>query len=861
MNERFESMMSGINNVFGVMGQSAGDWADRLSALEELKQANHHNNIDGINRLLEQYSTSTNTKLIIILDPLGNVVTDTHNGTYTDRSFKDLSVFKQTIRTSLQQTYLAEIDGQLISLSSALIKGKNNQDSPTGVILVGFPINASMLQRVKQDADLDISIISKQRILASTIRLSDADRTNIPVNTEELHQITQQQDQNISNNQFSTSYIHASRQLTNIEPSSTTSILLSYPRAKYQASIDNIHQQFRLFFLGGTIVILLLMLWLSHGFLQSINKLSVWAEKITTGDFTSRIMIDTGDELQILADTFNTMVDTVESTNKTLSRYSSDLEREVEVRTRDYRKEVRARTASERKIKSIIDNIVVGLLTTDEHGIIESFNPAAEKLFGYSADETLGNNVSMLMPSPHSEQHDSYLDDHLNHSDNNIFGRACEVTGKRKDGTVFPHLISLSEMYILEKSSTSNERVPRRHFIATMQDLTESKRTEEILRRAHKMEALGQLTGGIAHDFNNLLGIIIGNLDLLEDEFSESSHSAKRQLSSALKASLRGSDLTKRLLAFSSRSEPDTSPVNINLVVEGMRDMIEKSLTASINVETFLSSDLWYTDINPGELEDTIVNMAINSRDAMPKGGRFIIETKNIITDDTFIEQHPDITPGEYVLLTVSDTGRGIPDKVKDRIFEPFFTTKPTGEGTGLGIPMIYGFIKRSSGHITLYSEPGTGTTFKIFLPHSTGKSVPDDVSDVQNEANLNGHETILIVDDEEDLAMIAEDALSKLGYKVMRAGNATNALKLLNEQPQTDLLFTDIVMPGEIDGYTLADEATRLYPDIKVILTSGFTNKFRTDQHNKSEYGFLSKPYRRNEMVKSIRELLDHAT
>lgn len=605
----------------------------------------------------------------------------------------------------------------------------------------------------------------------------------------------------------------------------------------------------------------MLALWLSRGFLQSINKLSIGAETITKGDFTSRIIIDTGDELQILADTFNTMADTVASTNKTLSGYSSNLEREVEVRTRDYRKEVQARAASERKVKSIIDNIVVGLLTTDENGIIESFNPAAERIFGYSADEVLGKNVSMLMPAPQSALHDGYIHRYINHGGKNIVGSTREVVGQRKDGTIFPHLISLSEMYILEQSPSSRDRVPRRHFIATMQDLTESKRTEEILRRAHKMEALGQLTGGIAHDFNNLLGIIIGNLDLLVDEFVEDNQAAKRHLTSALKASLRGSDLTKRLLAFSRRSDPDTSQVNINLVVEGMRDMIEKSLTASISVETILADKLWYTDINPGELEDAIVNMAINSRDAMPEGGRFIIETNNIVTDDTFIGKHPDIDPGEYVLLTVSDTGRGIAEEVKDRIFEPFFTTKPTGEGTGLGIPMIYGFVKRSSGYIALYSEPGTGTTFKIFLPHSIRKSESHAADIPQIYANLNGHENILIVDDEEDLAMIADDTLSKLGYKVYRAGNATEALKLLNEQSAIDLLFTDVVMPGGMDGYALADEVTRLYPEIIILLASGFTNKFHTDKHNHSEYGFLCKPYRRNEMVKCIRELLDHAT
>lgn len=861
LNERFESTTNRINNVLNVMGESASDWANMLSKQPGWKLINNSNNPETANKLLDKYSASTSPRLILILDITGKVVIDSTREKYINRSLKDLPVFNETIKAASQQIYLTVLDGQLISLSSALIKGQHEQDSPVGVILVGFPIDATMLHQMKQDTDLDISIINRRQLLATTMDLSDAERANIRINSDKTNLISQQSDQKNAKSELSASYIHISKPLINIEPESTISLMLAYPREQYQASISHIHQQFKLFFLGGTIAALLIVLWFSREFLQSINKLSVGAEKIAKGDFTSRIEIETGDELQILADTFNTMVDTVESTNKTLSRYSSALEREVEVRTRDYRKEVQARSASERKIKSIIDNIVVGLLTTDENGLIELFNPAAEKMFGYSADEVFGKSVSMLMSSPHSELHDGYIHDYLSSGENDVVGSTREITGMRKDGTVFPHLISLTEMYILEQSPISNERVPRRHFIATMQDLTESKRTEEILRRANKMEALGQLTGGIAHDFNNLLGIIIGNLDLLEDECSEGDQATKHHIRSALKASLRGSDLTKSLLAFSRRSDPDTSPVNINLVIEGMRDMIEKSLTASISVETVLSDHLWYTDINPGELEDAIVNMAINSRDAMPNGGRFIIETENIITDDTFIEQHPDMPAGEYVLLTVSDTGQGISDELKDRIFEPFFTTKPTGQGTGLGIPMIYGFVNRSSGHIVLYSEPGTGTTFKIFLPHSIKKNKPDVVSSNISETNLNGNETILVVDDEQDLAMIAQNTLSKLGYKTYCANNATEALKLLSEHAHIDLLFTDVVMPGGMDGYALANEVAKLYPKTKVLLASGFTNKFHLDQQNYSKYGFLCKPYRKNELVERIRELFDYAT
>ncbi len=849
---KFESTTNALNNLLGAMEKSAKMIGDRMAKDKAFAKAVQNNNHGLIKEKLKDLRETHGTNMLFLLDRKGEVIEGVRD-TPNVKSFELHRLDRQ-----IGYNALAEIDNKLYLIKSTPVSNKQNTQPPPGILLVGFPINTKLLRQIKGDSELDISIINDHNLVASTVAQSDLEQRNTQVGKKIYEQLIKNTNKTISASIFNTPYLNSLRSFTSIAPSTNHYILLSYPQALYKDSIDQIYHQIGQFIIAGSIIALTLVLWLSRGFLHSIKILSTGAEKISKGDFRTRILINTGDELQILADTFNKMANTVESTNKALSRYSCDLEREVEVRTRDYRKEERAHAASERKLKSIIDNIVVGLLTTDESGAIETFNPAAEKMFGYQADEVIGQNVSMLIPSPHSENHDKYISEYIDHGDSRIVDRKLEAVGKRSDGSVFPNLLSISEMYLPHQSSNSEEGTIRRHFIATMQDLTETKRTEEILRRTQKMKALGQLTGGIAHDFNNLLGIVIGNLDLLEEELANSDASIKNQLDSALKASLRGSDLTKRLLAFSRTSTTDTSPLNINEVIAGMHNMIEKSLTSSICVEANLSNNLWYTNINPGELEDAIINLAVNSRDAMPDGGRFIIETKNVVTDDTFIDIHPDIKPGEYVLLTVSDTGEGIPESVKDRIFEPFFTTKPTGKGTGLGIPMIYGFIKRSKGHIVLYSEPETGTTFKIFFPRTPSGTTRINDNDLDIDLKLEGQETILIVDDEMDLAGIAGKTLDKLGYKHFIASNADEALGILKNNKNIDLVFSDVVMPGGMDGYALADEVNRLYPEIKILLASGFTNKFHNHQNNNIGYTFLSKPYRRNEMVKSIRELLD---
>ncbi len=388
-------------------------------------------------------------------------------------------------------------------------------------------------------------------------------------------------------------------------------------------------------------------------------------------------------------------------------------------------------------------------------------------------------------------------------------------------------------------------------------DVTERLRTEEALRQSHKMEAIGQLTGGIAHDFNNLLGIIIGNLELIGDEL-ESDGLLRRRVDGALRAGLRGADLTQRLLAFSRRSVTEASPVDVNRAIKSMSDMLQRVLTAAVEVETKLADALWLTEINPDELENALVNLAINARDAMAGEGVLTLETANLILDGASGSNHKGVAPGEYVTITVSDTGVGIDPDQREHIFEPFFTTKPPGKGTGLGLSMVYGFVKRARGDVLVESEPGRGTLVRLYLPRSAAAATkPDDTAESLAEAP-GGSETILVVDDEEDLAMLAKTGLSRLGYRVLTAGDAQQAMEILAAHPTVELLFTDLVMPGKMDGLSLAETATRKFPGLKVLLASGYSQRADNSAFVRYRQNLVPKPYRIAELAARIRNALD---
>ncbi len=389
-------------------------------------------------------------------------------------------------------------------------------------------------------------------------------------------------------------------------------------------------------------------------------------------------------------------------------------------------------------------------------------------------------------------------------------------------------------------------------------DITEHRQTEEALRRAQKMDAIGQMAGGIAHDFNNIISIIQGNINLLEQQIA-SDDKAKKRIESIRHSSERAAKLTRQLLSFSRHEAFSVKATNVNEVISSIDNLITQSITPQVEVEYHYDKDLWLTDIDPGDLEDALLNLVLNARDALNGRGKLTIETYNSTLDKNYCMHNPGVVAGDYVQLTVSDNGSGITQEQQVHIFDPFYTTKEQGKGTGLGLSMVFGFVKRSGGHIKVYSEPDIGSTFRLYLPRSSAAQHEDETNGSNNVLPHKGEETILIVDDELALLELVEELLQALGYKTITASSGVEALQRLAESPEVALLFSDVVMPGGINGYELAEQAVELYPDLKVILTSGYT-KMASARNGQARFNadLISKPYKLSDLTSRIRHCLD---
>jgi len=393
-------------------------------------------------------------------------------------------------------------------------------------------------------------------------------------------------------------------------------------------------------------------------------------------------------------------------------------------------------------------------------------------------------------------------------------------------------------------------------LVAEGRDINQRKQQEKILHRSQKMDAIGQLAGGIAHDFNNQLGVVIGYLDILQSALDDEKQ--LKWVDNSSRATLRCIDLTRQLLTFSRNKSTNKTVININKILQNIQTMIKRTVTPQVEVEYHLENDLWLTDTDYNEFQDAILNLVINARDALPNGGKLIIETSNQTFDNDYATNNFDTNAGDYVQITITDTGSGMDKKTLEHIFEPFFTTKEEGKGTGLGLAMVYSFVKRYHGNIHFYSEVGIGTTIRIVLPRSTYKSTSKNL-DKKTTKLPTGNENILIVEDEIDLLELASQYLTDLGYNIKTAENGQQALDLLSNNSSIDLLFSDVVMPGGITGYELAEKVTVQWPHIKILLTSGFTSKVKT-KSSTSPYdeNLISKPYRKSELAKHVRSKLD---
>ena len=383
--------------------------------------------------------------------------------------------------------------------------------------------------------------------------------------------------------------------------------------------------------------------------------------------------------------------------------------------------------------------------------------------------------------------------------------------------------------------------------------------TEEMVRQAQKMEAVGQLTGGVAHDFNNILQVIVGNLDVVRRLLPADAGRIQRSVEQALNGARQAASLTQRLLAFSRRQPLDPKPLDVNSLVGGMTDLLNSSLGETVAVETVRGAGLWKIEADPNALESALLNLAVNSRDAMPQGGRLTIETVNAYIDEAYAISHAEVTPGQYVLISVSDTGMGMDSETVKRAFEPFFTTKPVGQGTGLGLSQVYGFVKQSGGHVKIYSELGQGTTVKIYLPRFDVVSAESDVQPAMPIPEGSSKETVLVVEDDEAVRNYSADALRELGYRVLEAADGHLALRLLESGEPVDLLFTDVVLPGGMTGAQLAAQARALRAEVKVLFTTGYARN-AIFHHGRLDKGvqLITKPFSFADLAAKVRDVLD---
>ncbi|MET0320693.1 MAG: response regulator, partial [Duganella sp.] len=394
-----------------------------------------------------------------------------------------------------------------------------------------------------------------------------------------------------------------------------------------------------------------------------------------------------------------------------------------------------------------------------------------------------------------------------------------------------------------------------RDITADLQQADAMRRTEAALQQAQKMETIGKLTGGAAHDFNNLLQVISGNLQLIAPLVHDRPD-VQRRLDNALAGVERGARLASYLLAFARRQPLAPKVVKVSRLLNGMEDMLRRTLGAEVEIETVMSGGLWSTAIDVAQVENAILNLAINARDAMEGAGRLTIEVNNTLLDSAYCESHPDVTPGQYVMIAVSDTGSGMTAEVLAQAFEPFFSTKPEGKGTGLGLSMVYGLVKQSGGHVKIYSEVGEGTTVKLYLPRS--REAEDTYTVLETQPVVGGSETILVAEDDDDVRATVVDMLTELGYRVLKASDAAAALTVIDSGMPIDLLFTDVVMPGTLRSPELARKARERLPGIAVLFTSGYTeNAIVHGGRLDAGVELIGKPYTKESLARKIRHVL----
>lgn len=499
--------------------------------------------------------------------------------------------------------------------------------------------------------------------------------------------------------------------------------------------------------------------------------------------------------------------------------------------------------ASEEKYRLFMEQARDGILALDLTGVIVEANRETETLLRRRREDIIGKPFI-----------DFLVDADLPETQDKINGLLA-TTSSRATNLIATQDGDLQLDIVSSRVQVGNQS----RILIIARDVTERRKLEQQLRQAQKMEAIGQLTGGLAHDFNNLLAVVVGNLDLLTDQLKDGE--SQEYAKTALDAALRGAELTRQLLAFSRKQPLQARRCDVNELVADMLKLLRRTLGEQIDIVFNPGPDLPMVMIDPAQFGSVIANLATNARDAMPQGGRLTFATQHAVLDEDYVGINPDVVPGDYVMLVVSDTGTGIPAENLARVFDPFFTTKPAGQGTGLGLSMVFGFVKQSGGHIKMYSEMGRGTVVRIYLPPATGHGHKDNMLVDAASSDQAGGETILVVDDNANVRQIAAKQLTNLGYQILEAETPGAALEYLRDGVKVDLLFTDIVMPGGMSGRELAHAAKTLQPGLKVLYTSGFLGTSMPESTQlQPDDAFLGKPYRQSELAKKIRDVLGRA-
>ena len=685
--------------------------------------------------------------------------------------------------------------------------------------LIGFGVLGLDLKNIEPVTGLDPSIVvsvldTDHRILARTTSSSESigdisavDISAISIGSQDSGVITRANIDGVD------SIVSAVR-----VPSTDWMVIAHQPAS---VALGPVYQQLR----GNAALLVILIAgvlalgWLfSNLIIRPIRTLADVTDRIQNGDLTARASLEGPSEIQVVAAHLNGMLDKIVR-SETQLRESRDL------------------------LNAIVDSTPASIFAFDMKHRFTLVSKGTAEFIGLPKDQVLGKTLHDIFPKNLADQLQATNTDIMMTGKSLVIEESIASPGQSQ-----PRILSTSKFTL----SDSQGRVIGLGGVAT--DITERKATEEQLRQAQRLEAIGKLTGGVAHDFNNLLAIISGNLEMLGDDLADQPQMLKL-LTPALRATKRGATLTRSLLAFSRQQPLSPKTFDPGRLLSDMMDLLGRTVPEHIQMRFVRPQRLWACEADPGQLQNALLNLVVNARDAMPSGGNLTIEVANASLNDSYVGKQPDIAPGDYIVLSVSDTGTGMPPEVVARVFEPFFTTKSPGAGTGLGLSMVYGFAKQSNGHVSIYSEVGHGTTVRIYLPRSAMEaSLPAETS-IKIEQKNRG-QTILVVEDDADVRESVDIMLIRSGFTTVTVETAEDALRVIRQRPVA-LMLTDVILRGSMNGPALVVQAARIRPDIKVLYMSGYTENAVLNHGLEAGVHLLHKPFSHRELTAKINELL----